>query len=48
MIFYIKYRVIYIKAEAEGSGGNNNNNSDNGNSKGGPFLGPGGKCVRIK
>ena len=48
MIFYIKYKIIYIKAEVERNNNNNNNNSNNNNNRGDLFLSFGGKCVRTK
>ena len=49
MIFYIKYKIIYIKTKVEGNGDNNNgDNNNNNNNKNGFFLNFGGKCVRIK
>ena len=48
MMFYIKYKAVYIKTKVEGSGGNNNNNNDGGNNKGDPLLNFGGKYIKIK
>ena len=48
MIFCVKYRAAYIKAEVEGNGSNNNDNNNNGNNGGNPFLSFGGKYIKTK